>query len=136
MPVYNGAKHLKEALDSLFAQTYTGPMAVVVIDDGSTDESMTIVQDFSLKLKKLTSLNSSKSMMTLHILSNATNIGISKSLDCGVSFVLDSCSYVARMDADDICHPERIAMQVKRMEQLPEINVRIQSERCSAKCSL
>ena len=47
MPVYNGAKHLKEALDSLFAQTYTGPMAVLVIDDGSTDESMTIVQDFT-----------------------------------------------------------------------------------------
>ena len=47
MPVYNGAKHLKEALGSLFAQTYTGPMAVVVIDDGSTDDSMTIVQDFT-----------------------------------------------------------------------------------------
>ena len=78
-------------------------------------------------------------MMTLHILSNATNIGISKSLDRGISFVIeqpDVSRYVARMDADDICHPERIAMQVKRMEQLPEIDVRIQSERCSAKCSL
>lgn len=48
VPVYNSARYLKEALDSLFAQTYKN-FTVIAVDDGSTDESISILKDYERK---------------------------------------------------------------------------------------
>ena len=58
-------------------------------------------------------------------MTNVSNLGIAKSLDRGLSLIVEegTWTYIARMDADDVCHPERIARQVDRMEEAPEIDV-------------
>jgi len=45
MPVYNGEKYLKEAIDSVLAQTYTN-FELLIIDDGSTDNSVEIIKSY------------------------------------------------------------------------------------------
>ena len=46
IPVYNGARFLRAALESVFAQTYR-PIEVIVVDDGSSDDSAGIAQSFA-----------------------------------------------------------------------------------------
>lgn len=106
MPVYNAEKHLKEAMDSILLQTYHH-LEVVIVNDGSTDGSEAL----------LASYNDSR----IRLLVNPENKGLIYSLNYGLS----ACKgkYVARMDADDISMPERIAKQVAYMEQHPEIGV-------------
>ncbi len=47
IPVYNGQATITKTLNALMAQTHTGPLEVIVVDDGSTDNTPTLVQNFS-----------------------------------------------------------------------------------------
>lgn len=97
LPVYNGASTLDEALDSLVAQTLDD-IEVVVVDDGSTDDTATC-------LARRTEAN-------LRIVSTP-HVGLLPALNLG----LQACSapFVARMDADDICRPTRLRQQLDVM---------------------
>lgn len=97
LPVHNGAKWLATALRSLNVSTF--PVEVIVIDDGSNDASASIA--------------AADSRVTL--LSSKCNLGIVASLNRGLDVARGT--YIARMDADDICMPNRLARQLSFLRQ-------------------
>jgi glycosyltransferase involved in cell wall biosynthesis len=104
MPLYNAAPFLDEAIDSILAQTWTA-FELLVIDDGSTDGSLEKVSartDTRIRVEKL-----------------PHNQGVVAALNRGLQ--LAQGAYIARMDADDIAHPERLAKQLAYMEKHPEV---------------
>ena len=106
MSVYNGGKYVREAVESILNQTFTD-FELIVIDDGSTDGTSEI----------LASYNDSRIILLI----NEKNIGLPASLNKGISVARGD--YIARMDADDVCLPERFGLQVKFLDNHPEIGV-------------
>ncbi len=106
MPVYNGEKYLREAVDSILSQTLAD-FELIIIDDGSTDKTAEIV-------------NSYQDARVIYI-KNENNLGISRSLNRGLE--LAQGEYIARMDADDISLPTRLEKQIDYMERHPQIVV-------------
>ncbi len=104
MAVRNGERFVREAIASLYGQTYQD-FELIVVDDGSTDGTPEILQQV-------------KDSRTF-IYRNAENLGLTKSLNKGLS--LCRGDYVARMDADDVSAPERLAKQVAFLEGHPDI---------------
>jgi glycosyltransferase involved in cell wall biosynthesis len=107
MPSYNASSTLNEALDSLACQTLSD-FEIIVVDDGSTDETLQLLQARA-------SIDA-----RLCILPRA-HLGIVSALNAGLE--LCSTPYVARMDADDLSHPERLEKQAAFLEAHPEVGV-------------
>jgi len=103
MPVYNAGKDLIEAVQSIIDQTFTD-FEFVIVNDGSTDNSMELLQKF----------NDSR----IRIIHNDGNKGLIASLNIGLELCLGE--YIVRMDQDDISLPTRIEKQVEFMDQHPE----------------
>ena len=106
MPVYNGGKYIREAIKSILSQSFTD-FEFLIIDDGSTDNSVGIVQSFSDN--------------RIRLIKNNCNIGIAESLNKGIES--SKGEYIVRMDADDISFPDRIKKQVAFMDANPEVGV-------------
>ena len=106
MPVFNAEKYLQPAITSILTQTYKN-LELFIIDDCSNDGSMKIISSFNDHRVK--------------IISNSRNRGISVSLNKGID--ASKGKYIARMDADDISHPERLKMQIRFMERFPQIGL-------------
>jgi len=106
IPIYNAEKTLPDALRSVFAQTFQD-WELILIDDGSTDRSMPIAK----------SIND----LRVQVVSDGKNKGLATRLNEIVS--LAKGDYVARMDADDLMHPERIALQVEHLDAHPAVDV-------------
>jgi len=100
LPVYNGEKYLTASLDSVIAQTYQN-WELVIINDGSTDDTENLILDYQDKRIKY--------------LPNDSNRGIIFSLNKGLQE--SSGVYIARLDADDIALPYRIAKQVEFLSE-------------------
>lgn len=95
---YNGAKYLKEQLDSIVAQTY--PIyECIIVDDCSTDETMNIVQDYSQKY------------FNWHIYQNEKNIGYNKNFEKALQ--LTTGGVIAICDQDDIWHKDKIKIMLE-----------------------
>jgi len=99
MPVYNAGRFLREAIDSILAQTFTD-FEFLIIDDGSTDESQSIVRSYDDS--------------RIRLVRNERNLGVARTLNKGLS--LAQGMYIARMDGDDISEPERLRKQVDFFE--------------------
>jgi glycosyltransferase involved in cell wall biosynthesis len=106
MPVYNGQVFLAEAIESILNQTFTD-FEFLIIDDGSTDESLKIIQKYAQKDPRI------------KIVSNETNLKLITTLNKGIS--LARGEYIARMDADDISQPMRLERQFHFMQNHPEV---------------
>jgi glycosyltransferase involved in cell wall biosynthesis len=108
MAVHNGERFLREALDCLLAQTLED-FELVVVDDGSTDGTGAILASYAARDRRLV------------VVRNEGNLRLPASLNRG----LEHCraSLVARADADDVYHPERLERQVAFMEAHPEVGV-------------
>ena len=104
MSVFNGEQYLKEAIDSVLNQTYTD-FDLLIINDGSTDNSLAIVQSYKDPRIKL--------------INNNQNLGLINSLNKGINLI--HSDYIIRMDSDDICLPNRIEVQVNFMDAHPEV---------------
>lgn len=102
LPVYNGAKFLVEAINSILEQTFTD-FEFIIINDGSTDDSENIILSY----------NDSR---INYIKKN--NTGISDTLVQGIQ--ISKGKYIARMDADDIAFPTRFLKQVTFLEKNKE----------------
>ncbi|WP_052671756.1 glycosyltransferase family 2 protein [Photobacterium leiognathi] len=100
LPVYNAEKYLHEALSSIVEQTYTN-LEIIVINDGSTDNSLSIIKEFSVVDERIKIIN-------------RENKGLIYSLNEAIS--ISTGQYIARMDADDISLPLRIEKQVQLLE--------------------
>lgn len=106
MPVYNGENYLTEAIDSILSQTFTD-FELLIINDGSSDRSEQIIQSYPDD--------------RIVYIKNEKNIGLIKTLNKGLD--LAKGEYIARMDQDDISHPERFSRQVALLEENLEIGV-------------
>lgn len=106
LPVYNGEKHLHDAISSILSQTFTD-LELLIINDGSTDGSEAIIRSF----------NDSR----INYIINEKNIGLIATLNKGIE--LAKGEYLARMDADDISLPKRFETQVKLMNAEPDLVV-------------
>jgi len=104
MPVYNGEKYLREAIESILNQTFKD-FEFLIIDDCSEDRSIEIIKSYHDKRIKL--------------LKNNQHLGISRSCNKGIESAKGK--YIARMDCDDISLPERLKKQVLFMEKNPHI---------------
>lgn len=104
MPVYNGEKYLSEAIASVLKQSFND-FEFIIVDDGSTDTTSPIVRSFTDKRIVL--------IENKHDFIGSLNLGIK----CAKS------KYIARMDADDIMHIDRLKIQYAIMEEEPSITV-------------
>ncbi len=106
MPVYNGEKFLREAIDSILNQTFSD-FEFIIINDASTDSTEDIIKSYDDK--------------RIVYLKNSSNLGVACSLNNGLDIARGE--YIARMDADDISLPERFAKQVAFMDKHKDIGV-------------
>jgi len=104
MPVYNGGEFLRGAVESILGQTYSN-FEFLIVDDGSTDESLEICRGFRDPRIRLEE--------------NGRNLGLIATLNRGLD--LAEGDYIARMDSDDVSFPARLARQVQFMEDNPHV---------------
>jgi glycosyltransferase involved in cell wall biosynthesis len=102
MPVFNGEKYLREAIDSILNQTFAD-FEFIIINDGSTDDTLKIIKGY--KDPRI-------------VLISRKNKGLVASLNEGIEKARGK--YIARMDADDISLPERFEKQVEYLEGHPD----------------
>ena len=113
IPVYNGELYLAEALDSVFAQDYR-PIEVIVVDDGSTDGTATVANEYS----------------QVHYL-HQPNQGPPVARNTGLSYCTGDL--ITLLDADDLWVPGKLSMQVAYLEAHPEAGCVIGKIRISFK---
>ena len=106
MPVYNASLFLREAIESILNQTYKN-FEFIIINDGSTDSSLQIIESFKDPRIKL--------------VNNERNLGIIKTRNKGLQ--LAKGKYIANMDADDISLPTRLEKQFTFLEKNPDVAV-------------
>lgn len=106
MSVYNGETYLKEAIESVRKQTFKN-WELIVINDCSADATGEILADFSAKDARI------------KVYTNEVNLRLPASLNKAIS--LCNGKYIARMDADDICLPERLEKQYRFMEENEDV---------------
>lgn len=94
MSVYNGEKYIQEAIDSILNQTYSD-FELIIINDGSTDQTREIIESYQDERIKLFNFKKNK--------------GVGAVLKFGLTQV--NGRYIAKADADDINHPERLLKQ-------------------------
>ena len=109
MCTYNGAAFLAEQLESIAKQRLP-PDELIVCDDGSIDNSVAIVQEFSMA-----------SPFPVHIRTNATNLGYAKNFEQAIS--LCSGEIVALSDQDDAWDPDRLWAGAGLLRDRPEIGL-------------
>ncbi len=98
LPTYNGEKYVKRAIESVIAQTYQ-QWELIIIDDGSTDGTHTIVEQWSVEDARI------------RYFKNDTNLGIQKTLNRGLHEARGE--YIARIDDDDTwCEASKLQQQV------------------------
>lgn len=103
IPVYNGEKYLREAIDSILAQTYTD-FELLILDDGSTDGTNNVVSSYDDP--------------RIRVMRNAVNSGLCVTRNRGLSAARGK--YIAMLDCDDIACPNRLAQQISFFENAPE----------------
>ena len=113
IPVYNVAEYLPKCLDSILAQTLSD-IEVICINDGSTDNSSDILQNYSSKDKRIKIINQN-------------NKGISAARNAGLKIV--QSEYVMFVDSDDYIAPDMAEKLYRTMEaDNPDVVI------CSAEC--
>jgi glycosyltransferase involved in cell wall biosynthesis len=104
MPVHNGARFLRLAIESVLAQTFRD-FELLVVDDGSSDESVSIVRGFSDARVRSVAGHGRRGLV------GTLNLGLQ----------LATGQYVARLDHDDLAHADRLAKQVAWLDQKPSV---------------
>jgi len=98
IPCYNGSEFLPHTLRSVLAQSYPAT-EILVVDDGSTDNSAEIAESFGNPVQVLRQVNSGESV--------ARNRGFEQATG----------DWVAFLDADDLWHPEKLAEQIRLIDE-------------------
>lgn len=106
MPLYNAESYVHDAVESILSQTFEN-FELIIVNDCSTDKSIDIVSSFP--------------DARIRLIHNESRIGVTRSLNHGLQHV--SGMYIARMDADDVALPERLARQVRFLELYPEVGM-------------
>lgn len=107
IPVFNGVDTVEESVRSLIEQTFDD-FEIIAVDDGSSDGTGALLDDMARQDRRL---------RVLHL----PHAGLIPALNAGLA----ECrgGFIARMDADDICHADRLRLQVELMRAQPEVSV-------------
>lgn len=101
VPVYNVAKYLHETLENITAQQRFNDCELILINDGSTDNSLDIIRDCERKFENV------------HVI-NKCNEGVSVTRNKGIEKAIGE--YIYFMDADDLLHPQTISIVINEIE--------------------
>lgn len=93
IPVFNGSQFISQTIDSVFKQTYTN-IEIIIVDDGSTDNSVSLVKSLSKDIKIVEQNNKGAAA--------ARNSGVDESKG----------EFIAFLDSDDIWHPQKLEIQI------------------------
>jgi len=104
MPVYNAEKYLIEAIESIINQSYQ-QFEFLIIDDGSTDNSLNIIKSFADP--------------RIHLIRFQKNNKLIYALNEGIRMAKGD--YIARMDADDVSHPDRLKIQMDFLQKHSDV---------------
>jgi glycosyltransferase involved in cell wall biosynthesis len=105
LPVYNAERYVTQAIESILAQTFTD-FELLITDDGSTDRSLPILQQYAAKDCRIQ-------------LTSSSNQGVSKTRNHMLHQAKGE--FIAVMDADDIASPDRFARQIAFLREHPEV---------------
>lgn len=108
MPVYNGERFLPAALESILNQTYSN-LEVLVLDNGSTDGTKPIIESFARRDSRIKPLF------------EPAPLGYGGEVATNVASRQARGEFLAKLDADDIAHPERLAKQVAFLQANPDV---------------
>jgi len=108
IPFYNSENFLEDAINSVVNQIYTN-WELFLVDDGSNDSSLKIAKSFKENDNRI------------HVISDGNNKGLPARLN--QLSQLATGKYYARMDADDMMHPERLAIQVAYLLENKEVDL-------------
>lgn len=108
MGVYNCAMTLQEALDSLYAQTYQD-FEIILCDDGSEDNTYALA------------IENQENHSNIVVLKNDQNMGLNQTLNKCLSIAKGK--YIARMDGDDTCSPDRFEKEIAVLASEPDISI-------------
>jgi len=100
IPVYNGSNYLREAIDSALSQTYKN-IEVIVVNDGSTDETDKICKSYGSKIRYF----------------KKENGGVSTALNKGIEEMKGE--YFSWLSHDDIYYPNKVEVQIKILSKIP-----------------
>ncbi|HEX7809479.1 MAG TPA: glycosyltransferase family 2 protein, partial [Thermoanaerobaculia bacterium] len=100
LPVWNGERFLAEAVESVLRQTHES-LELIVIDDGSSDGSLAIAEEFAARDSRV-------------VVIHTPHRGLPSALNAGTAVARGR--YVARMDADDVSLPTRLARQTEYLD--------------------
>lgn len=106
MPVFNGGEFLAASIRSILDQSYP-ELELLLIDDASTDNSRKVIRRFRDP--------------RIRLLVNTNHQGISTSLNRGIREAQGQ--WIARMDADDLSHPDRLNKQFRFLQRHPEVEL-------------
>ena len=104
MPVYNCTLYIRDAIESVLSQTFVD-FELIIIDDCSTDTTLQLCNVFTDE--------------RIIVIAKDENSGCANSLNYGLSIARGT--YIARMDGDDICMPERFEKQIAFLEANSDI---------------
>jgi len=107
LPVYNAEAYLAESIESVLRQTYPR-FKLLIIDDGSTDQSLSICRQFAKTDRRIT-------------VKSHKNIGLIQTLNQGLKLV--DTEYVARQDADDTWYANKLELQMDYLSKHPNIGM-------------
>ncbi|UCH15261.1 MAG: glycosyltransferase, partial [Bacteroidales bacterium] len=104
MPVYNGEKYLKDAVNSVLEQSYK-EFELIIIDDCSTDTTSQILAEYE------------KMDSRIKVYYNNKNLGVSKSLNLALNMAKGM--FIARIDSDDVWFKEKLRKQIEHLANNP-----------------
>jgi glycosyltransferase involved in cell wall biosynthesis len=108
LPVYNAEQFLRECLDSVIAQTYAD-WKLFACNDGSKDSSLEILNEYASKDHRIT------------VLDNPENMGIVATINRLLKNIPENAEFIALLDSDDVCLPDRMMRQINFLENNPDI---------------
>lgn len=108
IPFFNAEQFLSKAIESVISQSYDN-WELLLLDDGSNDGSLEIAKDFEQQDNRI------------KVFSDGKNKGLGARLN--ELATLSNGEYIARMDADDIMHPNRLETQLQILKDNPNIDV-------------
>lgn len=108
MGIYNCASTLQEALNSIYAQSYQN-YEIILCDDGSTDDTYAVAQRNAL------------SHANIKLIKNPCNLGLNQTLNNCLE--LAEGEFIARMDGDDTCSPNRFEKELNILDENPEYSI-------------
>jgi glycosyltransferase involved in cell wall biosynthesis len=101
IPTYNRRDFLREAVESVLSQTYS-PVEIIVVDDGSTDDTPVLLDAYHGRIKVL----------------RQSNHGVSAARNLGIRYAQGA--FIALLDSDDYWQPDKLALQIEYFDTHPE----------------